>query len=168
MIQALGTFELVAESTGPTIALLNFGGLFFATVAIDIIPLMFHLSYYSVAHYIQLLRVRLTTNVKGSDPWRGSKQVLLHLYEATAALGTIFSVPVLYIITSKLVLISFHSFTIIYMLIRPKGIFVVSWVATMLTQLVGSLVNIWIILYSAELPVYQVAYNFFTDSFNNF
>lgn len=146
----------MAESTGDTIAFLYFGGLFFATVAIDCIPLMFHLSYYSIAHYIQLLRTRLTSNIKGAEPWRGSKQVLLHLYEATAALSIIFSVPVLYIITSKLVLISFHSFTIIYMLIKLKEAFNLGWLLTMLTQLVGSLANIWIILYSAELPLYQV------------
>ena len=130
----------------------------FSYVANDCIFLMFHLSCYSIAYYIQLLRLKFSScNSKGvSLRLEGSKKVLLHLYEASRALETVFSLPVLYVITTKLVIVSTNFFCIIYGLIKPNSGFPVDWTLHSIVQVITNLAHLLIVVHSADLPVYQV------------
>ena len=140
------------------IALLFITSLAFSYLANDCVLLMFYLSRYSIAYHIRLLRFKLiTTNSKrASLCLKESKKVLLHLYEASRALETVFSLPILYIITIKLLTVSMHFFCIIYGLIKPNSGFQVDWTLSLIMQVITNLTRLLMVLSSADLPVYQV------------
>ena len=107
---------------------------------------MFHLGNYSISYNIKLLRSQLTSNRQLDLPWIGSKQVLLNLYEASAALCSVFSLTVLYIITNKLISISFLSFVIICGLVQDNSLFETHWILVMLVEVVINLANVLVVL----------------------
>ena len=132
-------------------------GYVYSNVANDCFLLMFHLSNYSIAYCIRLLRAKMISdNNKLDSPWTGSKVVLTHLHEAFIALESLFSVPVLYIITSKLIVVALNLFAIIYSLVKPNSIVVSSWLIDMSKYIISNLVHLLIILNAADLPVYEV------------
>ena len=127
----------------------------------DSFLLLFHLSYYAIAFYIQLLRIKLTSMEKNPSDlyWKGIKNVLLQLHQVLTVFQLIFSVPVLFIITTKFTFASFGSFEIIYSLIKPNSYFTVSWFIRHLLNFFRFLVYILIILHAADMPVQQVYSN---------
>ena len=127
----------------------------------DSFLLLFHLSYYSVSYYIQLLRIKLTSMEKNPSDlyWKGIKNVLLQLHQVLTVFQLIFSVPVLFIITTKFTFASFGSFEIIYSLIKPNSYFTVSWFIRHLLNFFRFLVYILIILHASDMPVQQVYSN---------
>ena len=73
-----------------------------------------------------------------------------------AVLVFIFSLPVLFIITTKLVIVSTNFFCIIYGLIKPNCGFPVDWTLHSIVQVITNLAHLLIVVHSADLPVYQV------------
>jgi len=135
-------------------------GYVYLNIANDCFLLMFHLSNYSIAYCIRLLRAKMISdNNKLDSPWKGSKVVLTHLYEAFIALESLFSVPVLYIITSKLIVVALNLFAIIYSLVKPSSILVSSWLIDMSKYIIINLVHLLIILNAADMPVYEVVFS---------
>jgi len=129
----------------------------FCVITNDCPLLMFHLSYYTIAHCIRLLRAKLANENKGNWPLRGYKEVLLHLREASDELNSAYSYPLLYIITTKLVIVSTYLFTIIFWLVNtdvvlPSSSLVLYFVA----QVVSNMIHLLIVFHAAELPVRQV------------
>ena len=153
----LGLNQIVIEFTSTAISILFLVGTALALTANDCILLMIHLSYYSIAHQIRLLRARMTYNSKEDSPWKGSKIILTHLYEASAALESIISFPALYIITCKLVIVSLNLFAVIYLLMKSTTAYGLNWILLMLAQVVSSLTHVIIVLHAADMPVYQVS-----------
>ena len=147
--------ELINSFAGPALVILIAICVSFLFFANGCVLLMFHLSYYSIAHHIRLLRVKMMNNSK-TDPWKDSKKILTHLYEASSSLGTAFSVAVLYTITTRLVVISFNTFVIIYGLVKKDIVFPISFIINISVEVVSSLIQLLIVLYSADMPVYQV------------
>ena len=145
-------------------------GNFLNYLANDSILLFIHLCYYSIAYYIQLLRTSLTTNNKqnqlhqlANKPqlWnKGIRRALLDLRHASAHLGAVFSVPVLFVITTQLAFASFYSFAIIYAILRTNQVYTLSFIASMLFQLIGSLSSVLVILHAADMPAHQVSFIF--------
>ena len=125
------------------------------------ILLLIYISHYSIAHYIKLLEARLV-NAKTAHSslgpfWIGSKKVLLHLHRANAALGSVFSIPVLYMITIQLTMASFILFETIYGLIRQiEFLSNSSMTGTLIIVFFKYLFGVYIILHSADMPVKQV------------
>ena len=137
-------------------------GYVYSKIANDCFLLMFHLSNYSIAYCIRLLRAKMISdNNKLDSPWTGSKVVLTHLYEAFIALESLFSVPVLYIITSQLIVVALNLFAIIYSLVKPSsiGLLVSSWLIDMSKHIISNLVHLLIILNAADMPVYEVVFS---------
>ena len=156
-VQLYGMYEDVVNSGGSIWTTVSFfGGNLLALIINDCPLLMFHLGNYSISHNIKLLRSQLTSNRQSDLPWIGSKQVLLHLYKASAALCSAFSLPVLYIITSKLISISFLSFLIICGLVQDNSLFETHWILVMLVEVVINLANVLVVLHAADMPVNQV------------
>ena len=125
------------------------------------ILLLIYISHYSIAHYIKLLEARLvnakTAHSSLGSFWSGSKKVLLHLQRANAALGSVFSVPVLYMITMQLTMASFILFETIYGLIRQiEFLSNSSMTGTLIVLLFKYLFGVYTILHSADMPVKQV------------
>ena len=137
-----------------------FIGMTLGSVANDCFLLFFHLSYYSIAYYIRLLRDKLNNNSMQASPWKGSKQILTHLYEASEALESIFSVPILYIITSKLVVVALNLFAVIYVLMKPNAFFSSSWILILLVTVITGLAHVLVVLRAADMPAYQVELSF--------
>jgi hypothetical protein len=148
----------VSETIGSTLTLLWISGYTFAASTNDSILLFFHLSYYSIAFYIKLLTTKLTSDKNSSGPyWKGVKKTLLNLHGASKALGSVFSIPVLYIITAKFVMVSFSLFSIIYALVNPnKAIFSLSWIINHLLSIFKNVASVLIILHAADLPALEV------------
>jgi hypothetical protein len=146
----------VSETIGSTLTLLWISGFTFAASTNDSILLFFHLCYYSISFYIKLLTIKLTS--EESDPyWKGVKNALLNLHGTFKALGSVFSVPVLYIITAKLVMVSFSLFSIIYALVKPnQTIFSLSWIINNLLSIFKNIASVLIILHAADLPALEV------------
>ena len=126
------------------------------------ILLLIYISHYSIAHYIKLLQARLV-NAKTAHSsldtfWSGSKKVLLHLQRANAALGSVFSVPVLYMITMQLTMASFILFETIYGGLIRQIEFLSNSIMTspLIVLLFKYLFGVYIILHSADMPVKQV------------
>ena len=125
------------------------------------ILLLIYISYYSIAYTIKLLEAKLMMNTRISNPsvpfWNGIKEALLQIHRANAALGSVFSIPVLYMITTKLAMASLSLFIIIYGLVKPNALLSSNSMAIMLLiELSKSLLGVLIILNSADLPVNQV------------
>ena len=160
-VQLYGMYDdIMHSSSGSTWnAISFFGGILLALITNDCPLLMFYLGNYAISHNIKLLRFRLTNNknISADSPWIGSKQILYHLYEASAAFCSVFSFPVLFIIVNKLIAISFLSFFIICGLIQDNSLFETHWVLVMIVEVVISLVNVLVVLYAADMPVYQVS-----------
>ena len=160
-----GMYQGLENSSGTMVTILYFGGTFLAKLTNDCTLLMFHLGYYSIAHKIKLVQVKLTNNNQIElPPWRGSKQILLHLCEACAALGSIFSFPILYLITEKLVKISFFLFFIICGLLQDNSLFSTEWIVVMCVQVVFSLIDLLIALHATDMPVCEVINKMLTFS----
>jgi hypothetical protein len=149
-------YQTLTGFTGTMLGLVYLCGYVYSNTANDCMFLMFHLSYYSIACYIRLLRAKLTSDNKLDSPWKGSKVVLMHLYEAFVALESLFSIPVLYIITSKLIIVALNLFAIIYGLVKPSSTFVSSWMIEMSILVITSLVHLLIVLDASDMPVYEV------------
>ena len=133
--------------------------MFYVIISNDCPLLMFHLSFYTIAHCIRLLRAKLADENKANEPisLRGYKAVLLHLREASDELNSVFSYPLLYIITTKLVIFSTYLFTIIFWLVNsdvvlPSSSLVLYFVA----QVVSNMIHLLIVFHATELPVCQV------------
>ena len=152
--------HMIDTFNGTTLAILYFVGTILSHLANDCILLMLHLSYYSIAYGIRLLRARLVRDSKESCPWKGSKRILLHLSKASTALESIFSFAALYIITTKLIIVSSNSFAIIYALVNPNRFMPTSMIFNMLGQVVKSLLQTLVVLHAADMPVYQVRIKF--------
>ena len=124
------------------------------------ILLLIYISYYSIAYTIKLLEAKLVMNTRSNPSvpfWNGIKEVLLHIHRANAALGSVFSLPVLYMITTKLAMASLSLFIIIYGLVKPNALLSSNSMAIMLLiELSKSVLGVFIILNSADLPVNQV------------
>ena len=84
------------------------------------------------------------------------KKILMQLYKASDNFGSVFSLPVLYIITTQLVLNSARLFYIILTIIKPTDSFMTSLVFSSLFNLVTGLAYFLIILYAADMPIHQV------------
>ena len=138
-------------------------GFFLNLVSSDCFLLLLHLSLYLIAYYIRLLRIQLINRSQiVSSPWKGSKKVLLHLQESFAALSSVFSFPVLYIITNNLIMISFYVFSIIFGLIINTSNNIAStrnWQLPVLGRTIRCLINLLIVLHAADMPIHQVFYN---------
>ena len=149
--------EFMIKSTGMLVAILFHCVFLLSTVANDFVILFFYLTNYSIADYIQLLRMKLTIN-HSFEPrcWTGSKKVLLHLYQASDALRSIFSMPVLYIITINLAKISFSLFGMAYALIKPNRVVSTLIIIIEIMSVIASLFTVFIVLYSADMPTNQV------------
>lgn len=156
MLQFSYLYRTLTGFTGMMLAVVYLCGYVYSNAANDCMFLMFHLSYYSIAYYIRLLRTKLTSDSHPDSPGKGSKVVLMHLYEAFVALESLFSIPVLYIITSKLIIVALNLFAIIYGLVKPSSTFVSSWMMDMSRHIISSLVHLWIVLDAADMPVYEV------------
>lgn len=141
---------------GRNIAILYLCGQVQLLVANDCFLLMFHLSCYSIAYYIQSLRAKLDNDNNLDSPWKGNKKILIHLYEAFSAFKSLFSVPILYIVTLKLIIVALNLFAFIYSLVKPSDSFVGTWMFDMFAQVIISLAHLLIILLAADLPIYQV------------
>lgn len=129
----------------------------FASAATDCSLLMFHLSYYSIALYIRLLQSKLTTTSWQSiELWKGFKPVLRYLCEASAALNTIFSFPTLFVVTSRLIIISSNLFVVICEFIKHASF--TNWALVLSSDIVISLIYLLIILHAADMPIYQVMF----------
>ena len=141
---------------GPTISTFNLCGFPFSTLVNDYTLLMFYLSYYSIAQYFRLLQVKLmSTCSQDIEPWKGLKTVLTHLYEASAAFNSIFSIPALYIVTSRLIIISSHLFVIIYYFIK-KSTPTAGFTLILSTDIAISLIYLLTVLHAADMHIYQV------------
>ena len=151
-------FAIVVKTSGASapLVVLWLVGLTFAEMTNDSNLLLFHLSYYLIAFYIQLLRVKLTDKNPSDPYWKGIKNIFLQLYRVSAVFQSIFSIPVLFLITTRFALISFISFEVIYSLIRPNVLLNLSWIITNLLNIFRHLVSILIILHAADMPVQQV------------
>ena len=121
MISQFASFNQYTRSSGVTLNVFTYMGNFLVYLANDSIILFIHLCCYSIAYYIQLLRTSLTKD-KGNkiqlankpQLWnKGIKRALLDLRHASAHLGAVLSVPVLFLITAQLAFASFYSFSII-------------------------------------------------------
>ena len=125
------------------------------------ILLLIYISHYSIARYIKLLEARLvntkTAHSSLGSFWSGSKKVLLHLQRANASLGSVFSIPVLYLITMQLTMASFILFETIYGLIRQIELLTnSSMIGTLIIVFFKNVFGVYIILHSADMPVKQV------------
>jgi len=87
---------------------------------------------------------------------KGSKKVLLHLYKGSAALGSLFSFPVLLFVVNQLSIISLNLFGFIYFLVKPTSDFTVAGIKITLFTVLTSVIRVAIILHAADMPVYQV------------
>ena len=146
------------DIVGPSLTVVWIGGYTFGDTTNDSILLLFHLSYYSIAFNIKLLGIKLTAINNPSSPyWKGIKQTLFHLRGAFEALGSIFSFPILFLITTKLVMVAFSSFSIIYGLFNPNDqIFSLTWLVINLLNLARNAASVLIILHAADMPVNAV------------
>ena len=146
------------KSVGAPLAVIWIGGFIFAEATSVSFLLLFHLSYYSIAYYIKLLRIKLTVaRANPSEPyWKDIKNVLLYLHRVLALFQSVFSIPVLFIITTNFTVISFDLFEITYVLIRPNSLMSLSWIATHVLNILKSLMSVVIILHAADMPVHQV------------
>ena len=168
MISQFASFNQYTRSSGVTLNVFTYMGNFLVYLANDSIILFIHLCCYSIAYYIQLLRTSLTKD-KGNkiqlankpQLWnKGIKRALLDLRHASAHLGAVLSVPVLFLITAQLAFASFYSFSIIYAIIRSNQVYTLSFIATMLFRLIGNLSSVLVILHAADMPVHQVSFIF--------
>ena len=131
---------------------------FFLSVAAEVFTiLLIYISHYSIAYYIKLLAARLTPNNSGNltEPFWNSKKILLHLHRAYAALGSVFSIPVLYIITMQLTMTSVTLFLVIYSFIKPNP-FLSSMTSVLLVNSIKTSLIVFTVLHSADIPVNQV------------
>ena len=153
----IGFQELIKKSTSMVSTILLQCAFLLLMVANDFVILFFHLANYSIAYYIHLLRMKITIN-NSFEPrcWRGSKKVLLHLYQASDAVGSIFSMPVLYIITINLVMASFELFGMSYALIKPNRFASTIVIIIVVMTFITNLMTVFIILYSADMSTNQV------------
>lgn len=151
-------YEKGTKSVGAPLAVFWIGGYIFSETTNDSFLLLLHLSYYSIAYYIQLLRMKLISTDKNlSDPyWKDIKNVLLQLYRVLVVFQSIFSVPVLFMIATKFTSVSFSSFGIIYVLVKPTSLLSLSWITTHLLNICRNLVSVLIILHAADMPLEQV------------
>ena len=135
-----------------------FGGLSFGFIGNDFILLMFHVSFYSISYYIRLLSDQMVNNSSKTHqlPWKDSKQILQRLYEASEALSSVFSIPALFIIASKLVISSIFLFSIIYALVQPTLLLSSIQVLLFLVQISCSFARVLVVLHAADMPIYQV------------
>ena len=167
-----GVGLLMNEFIGTTLTILYLGGHGFSLMANDFILLMIHLSYYSIAHYIRLLRAKINsggfTTTDEVSPWKGIKQIIFYLQRASTALNSMYSFAALYIITTKFIIVSLHLFFSIYGLVQPSEILYTSHKINMMGQVITSLVHVLIVLHAADLPIHQVAYYLKRDVVNSF
>ena len=150
--------EILYSYIGTIYTIFFYFGMFLSFLGNDSPLLMFQLSYYSIAHYIRLLRAKLVNENKGNElHLKGSKSVLLHLHEASDELNSVFSFPLLFIITTKLVLVSTYLFTLIYGLVKPNVLLPNSLVLFLIVQTVTFLGHLLVMFHAADMPVYQVS-----------
>ena len=148
--------EIINSYFGIIFTIFFYLALFLLLIANDCPLIMFHLSYYTIAYYIQLLRHKLIIESSQNEPFKGNKSVLLHLHEACKELNSIFSFPLLYIITAKLVIVSTFSFLLIYGLVKPSVLVPTSLVLFLIAQIVSYLTHLLVIFHAADMPAYQV------------
>lgn len=152
----------MTDSYGTFLALLNLCFYSFAMMTNDSTLLLFHLSFYFLAHHIQLLRAQLTScssiafNQADLPYPKDSKKVLLHLQKAFAALGSLFSFPVLLVLVNELCMIALNLFGFVYFLVKPNTEFTLAGLQITLFTVITSAVRVFIILHAADMPVYQV------------
>ena len=151
-------YKEITELTGTTMTAFFFGGLSFGFIGNDFILLMFHVSFYSISYYIRLLSDQMVNNSSKTHqlPWKDSKQILQRLYEASEALSSVFSIPALFIIASKLVISSIFLFSIIYALVQPTLLLSSIQVLLFLVQISCSFARVLVVLHAADMPIYQV------------
>ena len=150
-------YTKASETIGSTLTLLWISGYTFAESTNDSILLFLHLSYYSIDFYIKLLTLKLNSDTNSSSPyWKGIKKTLFNLHGATKALSSVFSVPVLYLITTKFVMVSFSLFSITYGLLKPNPLFNLHWKITHSLSILRNLISLLIILHAADMPVQEV------------
>ena len=166
-VYLVSLYPLLSDSVGLTIASLNTAGFFLAIMANDCLLLFIHLSYYSIAYYIRLLGHQFiftsstsstssTSNASALPLWKGSKKVLLQLCKASAAIGSVLSLPVLYIITVKLILVSFYLFTIVYGLVKPGRFLTANWILWLIVNVICTMGKLLIIFHAADMPLNEV------------
>ena len=163
LFNAIGGNQAMTDSYGAFFALLNLCFYSFALMSNDSTLLLFHLSFYCLAHHIQLLRAQLTSYrlsiaVNQSDlPYpKDSRKVLLHLQKAFAALCSLFSFPVLLVLVNELCMIALNLFGFVYFLVKPNTEFTLAGLQITLFTVITSAVRVFIILHAADMPVYQV------------
>lgn len=136
--------------------------------------LVVHLSYYIVAYYIRLLGFNLlktVSNKRDQIAWpsdgfngrgdlktklRNGKRLFGELCEAIAALHTVFNFPVLLIIVTRLVIIVYSLFIIIYGFLKPREQYLNSiWMSTIFLFL-RSFLMLLTVCHAADMPVVQV------------
>ena len=157
-VYLVSLYPLLSDSVGLTIASLNTAGFFLAIMANDCLLLFIHLSYYSIAYYIRLLGHQFiftssTSNASALPLWKGSKKVLLQLCKASAAISSVLSLPVLYIITVKLILVSFYLFTIGYGLVKPSRFLTANWILWLIVNVICTMGKLLIIFHAADMPL---------------
>lgn len=137
------------------------GNLFICLMNEHYIVLLIYLSYYSIAYSIKLLEAKLVLT-KTTNPFEhpfsiDSKKILLHIHRANSALGSVFSIPVLYMITIQLTIASFILFLTIYGLIRHNELLSNNvMTSTLMIELFRTLLSVFLMLFSADMPVKQV------------
>ena len=159
--QFIGIGLQMNEFIGTTFTILYIVGTAFSLMANDFILLMIHLSYYSIAYYIQLLTTKINTRSTADDvsPWKGIKQIIFHLQKASAALNSVYSPAALFIITNKFIVVSINLFSFIYALVQPSEIIPSSHMINMIGQVINSLCHVLIVLHAADMPIHQVLFN---------
>ena len=163
-VYLVSLYPLLSDSVGLTIASLNTAGFFLAIMANDCLLLFIHLSYYSIVYYIRLLGHQFiftsstssTSNASALPLWKGSKKVLLQLCKASAAIGSVLSLPALYIITVKLILVSFYLFTIVYGLVKPSRFLTANWILWLIVNVICTMGKLLIIFHAADMPLNEV------------
>lgn len=140
--------------------LLNTCGFFLATMARDCILLLIHLSYFMIAVYIRLLRIKIINNSTNNKPsescWKGIKVVLYHLHQASASFGSALSVPILLIIAINFTMASYNLFAIIYGIVKANVLLTKTITGWLVFSAFGCLFNVFIILHAADMPIHQV------------
>ena len=143
--------------------LLNTCGFFLATMARDCILLLIHLSYYIIAIYIRLLRIKIINNSTNSNYssqsyWKGIKIVLHHLHEASVNFGSVLSIPMLLLIAINFSMASYNLFAIIYGMVKANVLLTKTFAGWLVFSAFGCLVNVFIILHAADMPIHQVKF----------
>jgi hypothetical protein len=149
--------DLVNGSSGQFITILFFSSNFLSYITSDAFIFLFYLCYCTIAHYIRLLRAYLLYNsTTRIEPCKGYKELLTHLYKASTALESVFSLPILFVITSKLITVSLYLFTIIYGFVRPNTLFAETSILSIIVEVICSLLVVLCVLHTADLPIHQV------------